>query len=379
MLSPSELTTLYNIISDETKSFEFISNTFQKTYSKSEQFKVGITLWFLIKDNLLNLSQRLSSFYILYDMYRNEKLQSIPFIPIVLQTLNETKNKIEQKFLTDFLENKIEYSKTQINTYIEDIEKNININIPNLEDYWKNYKNQTEKINKIINDWMRPIIYEKKENKNNKLYNLNQLTPIEVSMNYFEPNYMSFYPNNQFPFFDNEPLWIMPTLKHEFIWDFTQSKDKVFSYLHHYDNLNEDKIIFCLNEIEQNPLLLKEIKFNSIKMMELLEVNQDFCFQLLMKISKNTIFEEYLTQFLINKFTNNSMNVIHKIILNVSLPKTYINAYIKHIISNYKEEKNEEEKKNIKNSLSNFISNLIDNKIITKDNFPNEVNEIIDL
>ena len=86
------------------------------------------------------------------------------------------------------------------------------------------------------------------------------------------------------PFFDNEPLWIMPTLKHEFIWDFTQSKDKVFSYLHHYDNLNEEKIIFCLNEIEQNPLLLKEIKFNSIKMMELLEVNQDFCFQLLMKI-----------------------------------------------------------------------------------------------
>ena len=150
MLSQSELTTLYNIISDETKTFELISETFQKTYSKSEQFKIGITLWFLIKDNLLNLSQRLSSFYILYDMYRNEKLQSIPFIPIVLQTLNETKNKIEQKFLTDFIENKIEYSKTQINTYIEDIEKNININIPNLEDYWKNYKNQTEKINKIM-------------------------------------------------------------------------------------------------------------------------------------------------------------------------------------------------------------------------------------
>ena len=36
-------------------------------------------------------------------------------------------------------------------------------------------------------------------------------------------------------------------------------------------------------------------------------------------------------------------------------------------------------KKNIKSSLSNFISNLIENKIITKDNFPNEVNEIIDL
>jgi hypothetical protein len=114
-------------------------------------------------------------------------------------------------------------------------------------------------------------------------------------------------------------------------------------------------------------------------MMQLIEINQDFSFQLLMKISKNTIFEEYLTQFLKMKFTNNSMNVLNKILLNVSLPKTYINAYIKHIISNYKEEKNEEEKKNIQSSLSNFISNLIDNKIITKDNIPNEVNEIIDL
>ena len=136
MLSPSELTTLYNIISDETKSFEFISNTFQKTYSKSEQFKVGITLWFLIKDNLLNLSQRLSSFYILYDMYRNEKLQSIPFLPIVLQSLNDSKNKIEQQFLIDFIEKKIEYSKTPINTFIEDNEKNTNnINIPDLNEY----------------------------------------------------------------------------------------------------------------------------------------------------------------------------------------------------------------------------------------------------
>ena len=375
MLSPSELTSLYNIISDDGKTLQNISDIFHKTYPKSEQFKLGVTLWYLIKDNLINLSQRISSFFILYDMYQLDKTNTIPFIPIVLESLKNSKHLQEKKFLIDFLNNNIIYQKTIKNILEENLE-NEKIEI---EKYNEKYKESTEKIPKIINDWIRPIIYENNTVNNKKLFNLSQLTPKDVSFNYFEPNYMSFYPNNQFPFFDNEPLWIMPTLKHEFIWDFTQSKDKVFSYLHHYDNLNEEKIIFCLNEIEQNPLLLKEIKFNSIKMMELLEVNQDFCFQLLMKISKNTIFEEYLTQFLINKFTNNSMNVIHKIILNVSLPKTYINAYIKHIISNYKEEKNEEEKKNIKNSLSNFISNLIDNKIITKDNFPNEVNEIIDL
>ncbi len=375
MLSPSELTSLYNLISDETKTLNDISNSFQKIYPKSEQFKIGVSLWFLIKDNLINLSQRICCFFILYDMYQLDKTNTIPFIPIVLESLKNSKHSQEKKFLIDFLNNNIIYQKTIKNILEENLE-NEKIEI---EKYNEKYKESTEKIPKIINDWIRPIIYENNTENNKKLFNLSQLTPKDVSFNYFEPNYMSFYPNNQFPFFDNEPLWIMPTLKHEFIWDFNQSKDKVFSYLHHYDNLNEDKIIFCLNEIEHNPLLLKEIKFNSIKMMELLEVNQDFCFQLLMKISKNTIFEEYLTQFLKMKFTNNSMNVLNKILLNVSLPKTYINAYIKHIISNYKEEIKEEEKKEIKNSLCNFILNLIENKIITKDDLPNEVNEIIDL
>jgi len=281
MLSPSELTTLYNIISDETKSFEIISNTFQKTYSKSEQFKVGVTLWFLIKDNLLNLSQRLSSFYILYDMYKNEKLQSIPFIPIVLQTLNETKNKIEQQFLIDFIQNKIEYIKTPINIYIEDCEKNQNITIPDLEEYWNNYKKQTEKINKSINDWMRPIIYDNKDNKSNKLFNLNQLTPVEVSMKYFEPNYMSYYPNTNYTFYDDEPLWIIPTLKHDFIYDFnlTKEKDSISSILFKPFNnkqISKEENDFVMGILNNNPNILLEINFTSSKFITLIEKNESF-------------------------------------------------------------------------------------------------------
>ena len=374
MLSPSELTSLYNLISDETKILNDISNSFQKIYPKSEQFKIGVSLWFLIKDNLINLSQRICCFFILYDMYQLDKTNTIPFIPIILESLNKSKNNTEKKFLIDFLENNINYYQKTIKSIIEE---NSEIEIPDLKKYYEKYNKSTEKIPKIINDWIKPIIYENNKNKN--LFNLSQLTPKEVSFNYFEPNYMSYYPNNQYPFFDNEPMWIMPSLKHEFIWDFNKSKDKVFSYLFHSNNLNQEKINFCLNEIEHNPILLKEINFNSIKMMELIEINQDFAFELLIKISKNTIFEEYLTQFLKNKYSNKSMNVLNKILLNVSLPKTYINAYIKHIISNYKNEKNDEMRKNIKKSLSNFILNLIDNKITSKENIPSEINELLDI
>ena len=52
MLSPNELNILYNIISDDLKTFEAIATNFQKSFSKSDQFKVGVTLWFLIKDNV---------------------------------------------------------------------------------------------------------------------------------------------------------------------------------------------------------------------------------------------------------------------------------------------------------------------------------------
>ena len=44
MLSPSELTSLYNIISDDGKTLQNISDIFHKTYPKSEQFKLGVTL-----------------------------------------------------------------------------------------------------------------------------------------------------------------------------------------------------------------------------------------------------------------------------------------------------------------------------------------------
>jgi hypothetical protein len=53
MLSTNELNLLYNVISDENKTFENIATFFQKSFTKSDQFKVGVTLWFLLKDNVI--------------------------------------------------------------------------------------------------------------------------------------------------------------------------------------------------------------------------------------------------------------------------------------------------------------------------------------
>jgi hypothetical protein len=318
-------------------------------------------------------------------MYRNEKLQSIPFLPIVLQSLNDSKNKIEQQFLIDFIEKKIEYSKTPINTFIEDNEKNTNnINIPDLNEYWDNYKNQTEKINKSINDWLRPIIYDNKENKsNNNIFNLNQLTPNEVSMKYFEPNYMSYYPNSnsEYPFYEEEPLWIIPTLKHDFIYDFNDSnlnkdKESISSILFKPFNnkqINKSENDYVMNLLENNPNILNDIHFTSDKFMQLIEKNDVFATNIFLKISNNNIFQEYLQAFLNNKFTQNSMKVISKIINSISLPKIFINSYIKHIIENFKDENKIDEKTKLGRYIAYFINKLLDNNYLNVNDIPKEI------
>ena len=52
MLNTNDLSILYNLISDENKTFEGIIQSFQKSFIKADQFKVGVTLWFLLKDNV---------------------------------------------------------------------------------------------------------------------------------------------------------------------------------------------------------------------------------------------------------------------------------------------------------------------------------------
>ena len=104
MLTQGELATLHQIVSDDSKTFESIADLFQKSFEKFEQFKVGLSLWIMIKQNLLSLSQRLASFYIIYDMYKQEDSKTTPFIPLFLECLEKSKINVEKKLLKDLIE-----------------------------------------------------------------------------------------------------------------------------------------------------------------------------------------------------------------------------------------------------------------------------------
>ena len=239
MMTQNDLSNLNQIISDDTKTFESIAESFQKAFSKLDQFKVGLSLWIMIKQNLLNLSQRLASFYIIYDMYKQEDSKTTPFIPLFLECLEKSTINIEKKMLKDLIEFNSSSSKIIIREYIENGKNLENIVIPetDMEQYWRMHDAHKDKCIQENPDWISPVLYDNTDNENINndvtqneknqetmpVFDISKMSPEELNFESFEPNFLTYYPNSNQQFYNDEPMWILPTLKYDFIWDFTMA------------------------------------------------------------------------------------------------------------------------------------------------------------
>ena len=161
MLSEKELAELYKIISDDNQTFKKISESFQNNISKENQSNAATTLIFLLRDNLLNIHQRIISYYILYDISIYDKMETNPYLSIILEMLRKSQNKNEQNFLVDFLYKKINYLDITIQNYMKDNTKELKMNLIQIQMQWdKYYKDLLNKqnIDLKINDNTRPVI-----------------------------------------------------------------------------------------------------------------------------------------------------------------------------------------------------------------------------
>ena len=228
MLSPNELSKLYEIISDENQTFESISRSYEESFKNIDRLRIALSLCILIKDNLLNVTQRLISFYIIYLMKTKFNLDIGPFLPLIIETIQTTKYKTEQNFLFDLLNNQIDYINSTVKNFLKDNTKNSynKSNIILLNNLYMQYSNDKITDNKM-NDYIRHFLYDRKKTDLRNIenhYNINLKNDInteeEMSLNYFQPNYMTFYPRiNNEKFIEKEPIWIMPHLKHNFNWE----------------------------------------------------------------------------------------------------------------------------------------------------------------
>jgi hypothetical protein len=92
-------------------------------------------------------------------------------------------------------------------------------------------------------------------------------------------------------------MWIMPTLKYDFVWDFTMSpeQDTVATILNKHMNnkhITEEQVKYILEVLSENPKILVDIQFTPENLMKLIEKNHSLATEIFLKISKSEIFQE---------------------------------------------------------------------------------------
>ncbi len=105
---------------------------------------------------------------------------------------------------------------------------------------------------------------------------------------------MSYYPikDNEL-LFKNELKWILPTLKHNFIWE-NNSYEKVYYLLNQILNdspVTKDETKYIISSLNKNQNIIKCINFGPNKMMSLIEKDESLSFEILSIVCKISLNE----------------------------------------------------------------------------------------
>ena len=295
MLSSNDLSNIQNLINNEAITFDEVISKITSTFDTSKYFKICMTLEILIKDHQLNLFQEIVAFYILYYLNKEEKGYTT-FSSLVLKILKETRNKEKKIILINLMENKMNNLQIKINDNIKMIEnikidKNIDKEINNIINEGYTHENNN-KDNYLIN----PIVPEKglKDNKISLTNNIKKFASDENNLKYIESNYMSYYPLHlKEIIFKNELIWIIPGLKHNFIWE-NNCFEKIRYLINQIlddNSITNEEINYIISSINKRPNIIKNINLTPEQMMQLIEKDESLSSEILLIICKISLNE----------------------------------------------------------------------------------------
>ena len=295
MLSSNDLLNIQNLINNEAITFDEVISKITSTFDTSKYFKICMTLEILIKDHQLNLFQEIVAFYILYYLNKEEKGYTT-FSSLVLKILKETRNKEKKIILINLMENKMNNLQIKINDYIKMIEnykidENIDKEINNIINEGYTHENNN-KDNYLIS----PIVPEKglKDNKISLTNNIKKFASDENNLKYIESNYMSYYPLHlKEIIFKNELIWIIPGLKHNFIWE-NNCFEKIRYLINQIlddNSITNEEINYIISSINKRPNIIKNINLTPEQMMQLIEKDESLSSEILLIICKISLNE----------------------------------------------------------------------------------------
>jgi len=384
MLSSQELDTLLNLLKESSKSFESIAQSFYKNFPKSEQFKAGCVICMLLQDQLLTQTQRLVGFYLLYDIYRNETLPTTPFVPIVLETVEQTSDVVERKFLLQFLTSPPkELPKQSVRDFLDGCDPAELPTIPDLDAFRRMHQEGAPQVRAEAAQGIRPCIRDRSDEafwvpppstsageyvEEGGALDLN---PEELTLLSLTPAWSRPVPPMLEPAVD-EVFWLnVPHLLCEPVWDYTmcadtsmgsEVRDLIAKAVKAPLPAGQQQVIF--SGLEQDAKLVYHCGLSPKKLPDLVENNPAIAIEVLLKLMSSSQITGYFTVLVNMEMSLHSMEVVNRLTTAVDLPTEFVHLYISNCISSCENIKDKYMQNRLVRLVCVFLQSLIRNKII---------------
>jgi len=379
------LDTLLGLLKESNKSFENIAQSFYRSFPKADQFKAGCVICMLLQDQMLTQTQRLVGFYLLYDIYRNETLPTTPFVPIVLETVEQTRDAVERKFLLQFLTSPPkELPKQSVRDFLAHHDPADVPTIPDLDAFRRMHQEGSPQVSAsasmgirpIVRDtsdearWVQPPGAEDSEDGGSDA-NALELTPDELTLLSFEPAWCRPAP----PMLEasvDEVHWLnVPHILCEPMWDYTMCADTtlgsevrelIAKAVKAPLPTTQQQIIF--SGLEHDAKLVYHCGLTPRKLPDLVENNPSIAIEVLLKLMSSSQITGYF-QVLVNmEMSLHSMEVVNRLTTAVDLPTEFVHLYISNCISSCENIKDKYMQNRLVRLVCVFLQSLIRNKII---------------
>mmetsp|Transcript_40136 Transcript_40136/g.93231 ORF Transcript_40136/g.93231 Transcript_40136/m.93231 type:complete len:421 (-) Transcript_40136:257-1519(-) len=383
MLTSQELDTLLNLLKESSKPFESIAQSFYKSFPKSEQFKVGCVICMLLQDELLTQTQRMVGFYLLYDIYRNETLPTTPFVPIVLETVEQTNDIVERKFLLQFLTSPPkELPKQSVSEFLASHDPSDIPTIPDVDAFRRMHQEgapqvlagATLGVRPSVRDrsgagfWVAPTEMDSEEGDDAAFLDLN---PEELTLLSLEPAWSRPVPPLLEPAVD-EVFWLnVPHVLCEPMWDYTMCADTslgsevrelIAKAVKAPLPSSQQQVIF--SGLEQDAKLVYHCGLTPRKLPDLVENNPSIAIEVLLKLMSSSQITGYFSVLVNMEMSLHSMEVVNRLTTAVDLPTEFVHLYISNCISSCENIKDKYMQNRLVRLVCVFLQSLIRNKII---------------
>ncbi|CAM9724495.1 unnamed protein product [Ectocarpus sp. 4 AP-2014] len=417
MLDSQELTPLLQLLNDEDDILENVAQKFHRTFTRNDHFKVGCALCILLCDNLLTRTQRVVSFSILCDLYRNDANGTNPFLPFFLEAIEKGTDHVERQYLVHLLcspptnRNSARKNALQVIAEYEGTPAEA-VEVPDLSALRQLYSEKNPAVPSLRTAGVRPVLADPTESSNEVGSWLpprpeeqvgrapggaalrggvggkrEAPTPIQpltlddmrlseggrggsLSLASFEPEFMRPVPPI-LPIADSEVMWLNPDYAPRLLWDTSMGQDsskgaevrdvmaKAFK-----GPLLPTQQQQVLSELQGDARLVYHCGLTPFKLPDLVENNPMIAIECLLKLMSSSQITEYLSALVNMDMSLHSMEVVNRLTTSVDLPTEFIHLYISNCISSCENIKDKYMQNRLVRLVCVFLQSLIRNKII---------------